>query len=559
MIDNQFYPTPLSLALKARTKFKSDVVRLLEPSAGRGDLLAPLLAGYNRGAKIDCIESDADNLAVLRDKKLNVIGHDFLTYAGGAMYSHILMNPPFEQGAEHVLHAWKIMFDGEIVAIINAETLKNPYTRQRQTLTKLIADHGEVEYLPGEFVTPETQRKTAVEVALVYLRKQSEFKATFIDALSIDKPASEHEKDAVNLDLKEMAIPTNMIQNLVIEFNLAAKALKQAAMYRARASHYLARFDRSIVDSSYNGSDLLGSTTTYFSDGYDKLKERAWSTILRSTNVTDKLSSGQQKAVEAQFTEISRLEFTVQNIYGFLDGIISQQATLQMGMLCEVFDMISKYHPQNRSWFCGWKSNARHRVNAFKVMHTRFILPRCSMSYHASFSWDDEKRFSDFDKVFAMLDGKDAEAIYSLEAMAKEKYKELRSGERVTSDYFDLRYFPQAGTLHFFPTRIDLIDRLNRLVGKHRQWLPMDENKTGNAEFWAQYDKAEAINKRMDLKGLAEWRIHNGDETEKARIGAALREQYEGALADLKINYDMDSALPPSGTPVALPKLESAA
>lgn len=41
---NQFYPTPSQLAYLARNKFKSkNIVRILEPSAGRANLLSPFL------------------------------------------------------------------------------------------------------------------------------------------------------------------------------------------------------------------------------------------------------------------------------------------------------------------------------------------------------------------------------------------------------------------------------------------------------------------------------------------------------------------------------------
>ncbi len=555
-LDLQFYPTPYALALKARNKFKTEIVRLLEPSAGRGDLLEPIINGhrYRRAIEIDCVELDFANQAILRDKKLRVVGHDFLAHKSGAMYSHILMNPPFAQGAEHTLHAWGILYHGELVAILNAETVRNPSTKARQLLCKLIEDYGSVEYLTDEFVTPETQRKTAVEVALVYLKKDSGFKTKFIDGLALDEKT---EMPELKKSENELVIPENQIENWVTSFNLACKSLKQAAMYKSRAAVYVGRFDRSIVDNTTNHGDEITSVAQWFNQDYDKLKERAWSTVLRSSKVTEKLSSGMQKSVESQFEAIKTLDFTVSNIYGFLDGIIEQQGELQIGMVLEVFDMISKYHPENRVWYCGWKSNAKHRVNAFRVMHTRFVLPRCSEHYGSGFSWNDGRRFVDFDKVFALLDGKHVDEIYGLNKMAMDHASDLIAGERVSSDYFDLRYYGGKGTFHFFPRRRDLIDRLNRLVGKHRQWLPMDEAKEETA-FWEQYDKAEAVNKRMDLSKLQEWQLNGGDEPEKVKQRKILEDQYRNALEKLGIKYDLDSALPPVNGPVGLPNLNAA-
>lgn len=73
------------------------------------------------------------------------------------------MNPPFNQGCKHVLHAWDILFDGEIVAILNAETVKNPFSAERRLLAQLIEDHGSVEYIKDAFMDPDTQRKTRLK------------------------------------------------------------------------------------------------------------------------------------------------------------------------------------------------------------------------------------------------------------------------------------------------------------------------------------------------------------------------------------------------------------
>lgn len=47
-----------------------------------------------------------------------------------------------------------------------------------------------------------------------------------------------------------------------------------------------------------------------------------------------------------------------------------------------------------------------------------------------------------------------------------------------------------VGTIHFFPRDKKLIDRLNRLVGRHRQWLPPTDDGVSK-DFWLQYEKAE--------------------------------------------------------------------
>jgi hypothetical protein len=64
------------------------------------------------------------------------------------------------------------------------------------------------------------------------------------------------------------------------------------------------------------------------------------------------------------------------------------------------------------------------------------------------------------------------------------------------STYFDVRFYPGVGTIHFYPTNKAIIDRFNRLVGKERQWLPQDDTQASKA-FWEQYDSAEKVTRKM--------------------------------------------------------------
>jgi tRNA1(Val) A37 N6-methylase TrmN6 len=100
MIDNQFYPTPPHLVEIAWGKFKTrNVTALLEPSAGRANLLERSRGHNNHAVNItDCIESMADNIAVLKQKNFRVVDTDFLNFRTSKLYSHIIMNPPFANG-----------------------------------------------------------------------------------------------------------------------------------------------------------------------------------------------------------------------------------------------------------------------------------------------------------------------------------------------------------------------------------------------------------------------------------------------------------------------------
>lgn len=491
MSDLQFYPTPITLARMAHSKFKNKcITRLLEPSAGRGNLLVPF--GDYKKKNFDCIELDLGNQAILREKKFNVIDADFMQFDGVAMYSHIIMNPPFNNGAEHVIKAWSLIASGELVAIVNAETIKNPFSSARKLLSKLIADYGTVEFIEEAFTEPDTLRKTSVEVALVHLEKTIDLKHTFTNNLVED------EGEVFSLaEKQELAIKSSTITNAVIVFNTAVSALKTFVAAEQEFTYYSALLGKAM--NEINTTEPLSCTELQgcFNTQYETLKNKAWNNILQSTEFRKHLSGKAYTQLVNDFEDVCKLSFTENNIRGFLLGLVEQKSAMNMDMLLDCFDKITKYIPQNRAYYRGWKSNLKHKDQAYRVKMTRFILPRMSNEF-GQLSYNARLQLEDFDKTFLMLSGK-GEFTTSLYSAFTNNFKELINGERISTDYFDIRYYGGTGTIHFFPTNKDVIDRFNLLVGRERKWLPA-EGDTVTDVFWKQYDAAEKITGSMQVK-----------------------------------------------------------
>lgn len=513
MEDFQFYPTPPDLARRAWRKFKNtSFTRVLEPSAGTGDLATghPNHADHwRREIPIDVCELDMGKHPILRGKRLNVVGSDFLKMTSGALYSHIVLNPPFAEGARHVLKAWDILWDGEIVAILNAETIRNPFSRERQFLVDLIEKHGEVEFIEGAFIVPEAERKTSVDVALVWLKKSADVANDIVGDLLSNLKKDETEESVIGgyQAPHELALPNSFVENSVRAFNAALKAMRDAVFAQAKANYYASILGDTMAVRNGDGATERADTSVEFVQNtvakqYLELKDRAWASVLRSTNVTSRLSSAAQRRVESEFEEIKKFEFTIENIYGFLCGIVESQGDIQISMVCDVFDLITKYHTDNTVFYKsyrgnGWKSNDKHRTCGMRIKTTRFILPgHGTDGWRSSLSWESTRLLDDFDKVFALVDGGKHAPAVSLNYVFNHHFNDLRSGKRVSSSYFDVRYYPGAGTIHFFPKDKKLIDRFNRLVGQHRQWIPPSDVPVSDA-FWLQYQEAEKFDKEF--------------------------------------------------------------
>ncbi len=191
LFDSEFFPTPPHVAHKMLEKVSRSARYFLEPSAGKGDLAQAIKSRFHN-AKVDCIEQSPELVAILTDKQFPVVGFDWLDYAGVSYYDACVMNPPFSNGDDHLLRAWDFMHEGEIVCLLNAETIRNPHTAARKRLASILEQNGNVEFLGDCFSRAE--RKTGVDVAMVYLKKTAEDD-------TIDLWASEKEEREVNDDI----------------------------------------------------------------------------------------------------------------------------------------------------------------------------------------------------------------------------------------------------------------------------------------------------------------------------------------------------------------------
>ena len=140
MDTEQFYPTPKELLEKIfkDTDWRT-VSSILEPSAGNGDICDYIMDAadkypyYNRSLDIDCIGINENRRAALKGKNYRVIYDGFIRFQTYKQYDLIAMNPPFAEGERHLLKALEMQKNGGcVMCILNAETLRNPYTKEKE-------------------------------------------------------------------------------------------------------------------------------------------------------------------------------------------------------------------------------------------------------------------------------------------------------------------------------------------------------------------------------------------------------------------------------------------
>ena len=142
---------------------------MLEPSAGKGDLVKAIRKSFYKfsnerdyGTTIDCIEKDERLASILKGDGECVVYDDFLGFETFKRYDLIIMNPPFDNGALHLLKAIDLMVNGgQIVCLLNAETLRNPYTNNRTFLARRLEElQAKVTYVEGAFSQRRAQDRS---------------------------------------------------------------------------------------------------------------------------------------------------------------------------------------------------------------------------------------------------------------------------------------------------------------------------------------------------------------------------------------------------------------
>jgi protein-L-isoaspartate O-methyltransferase len=158
----QLFPTPPALA--ERMVEEADILpghSVLEPSAGTGAILAAL-PNVRPFGSVTAVEINATLAASLEQIADETICGDFLEQNGNlGTFDRILMNPPFENGADikHIQHAMKMLKPGGRLVAICANG-----PRQQTTLKPLAENSGGwYEDLPaGTFASQGTNVNTAI-------------------------------------------------------------------------------------------------------------------------------------------------------------------------------------------------------------------------------------------------------------------------------------------------------------------------------------------------------------------------------------------------------------
>lgn len=490
--DNKdFYITPEWLIKKMyrKTNRFSYHGYALDPCAGNG-AISEYMAEKCRNLHV--IENDINFQPILRED-FYLVDYDFLTYHSHTQYDLIIGNAPFSLGLEFLNKAIQMTYDGEIVLLINAETIKNPCNLPRMALVEQLTGlKADIEFISGAF--DNSERKTGVEVALIYIDiSPEEEKEDLFDGAN----KNDASRDADNIPYDDIEGQGELstkdpITDMVDAYNRTVKVNINTIIDFYKNSKYT---------SNYLTLKIFSKKDDRFNNGSgDPIKEKVnfvvetirhdyWMELLETGKVRKYLTKKKKDVFMNQLKKNARMEFTENNIKSFLINLINGFEETLNDAIEDLFDRMTSHHyndddlfNKNVHMYSGWKTNNCFKVNK-KVIIPYYYANSGTGFWNKQTNWQgggwkgawqvryaivDELR--DIDLVMSYFDGQ-KEYIGIVEAL--EKAIESDTTRNVESTYFNITIY-KKGTIHLTWRDKDILRRFNIAAGKKKEWLHQD-------------------------------------------------------------------------------------
>lgn len=491
MYNKNYYPTPDNIIAQMIEPYREEIknATILEPSAGMGAILNKLYFAGAKKEKMYAIEIDDNFQATLKGRGYKVIHNDFLTYSGAMNFDMIIMNPPFDRGAEHLLRAWEILRGGKIVCLLNEETINNPHSENRRDLAKLIEKHGTVEYLGNAF--GDADRKTQVGVVMVRLEKVAAQSGVKFD-MKGSAPIEDIDMSSKASGVEKRDYVGALVRSYQMALNTSEALYKAMQDFRLYTSVFASQYDvPKMLAAFYETSQKQGFSSAH-NEFVMSLQGKAWDTIFNKTKASN-LATKKAKDKFHQWREEQKgVDLNEENIWLLLEALVSQRGQIVSECIEDVFDRLTQYSEKNRSTIGG----DRYKTNSAYTVCKKFIL-----NYIVETGWSNGLSLNhrvydlldDIDRAMCMISGKpfSVEPIPGLPAEEQPKgIVKLKDAIMnwcrdlsvpAESEFFTFQCY-KKGSAHFTFKDETLLNEFNRRACAAKGWqLPEAETFKGKA------------------------------------------------------------------------------
>lgn len=510
MIPKELYPTPQSVAYKMMSlvDFKR-VETILEPSAGYGDLAKVAVSklasidyrNYNLAENpflaetIDLVEIDEKCRAFLKSKNGNVVANDFLTFQTFKRYDLIVMNPPFSEGVKHILKAIEMLeYGGQLVCLLNSETINNPYTLERKVLVEKIEKYNGKVYEYGRCFE-SAERSTDVEVCCVYIDIPKGSQSDILDSLEKAERVCE-DPDEERGELSD-ELETYM-RAIVGQFERECKAgLKLINEYRAISAKCLTSFSDSFKQpilelKVYGHTSYSKSVENEF---LEKVRYKYWEALFARREICEKMTGEMQSEFYSRLEEFKTIEFNLHNINELQFQLAKRTAESIENAIMDLFHEFARDH----SWFPECRNNIHHYYNGWAtnkcgVINKKVIIPLSGFSYNyhrggkmLDLGYSVTRKIADIEKVFSYLDTGITDCWETVDKVMNRAQANDQS-QNIEFKYFSVTFY-KKGTAHITFKDMELLKRFNIFAGQREGGLPPSYGKKAYSDM-TQREKA---------------------------------------------------------------------
>lgn len=475
MFNNDFFPTPLNVIeiMTEGINLKGKVI--LEPSAGSGAIVDYL---QQHEAEVIACENDTRLKEIIKSK-CKLLTDDFLTVLSEQI-SHIdfiIMNPPFSNGAKHILHAYNIAPKGcKIISLCNASTIDNCYTGERKELFNIIENYGSVQQLGDCFA--EAERKTGVNVAMVTLCKPGEsYKNEFEGFFMEDEPEEGGENGIMSY---------NVVRDLVNRYVAAVKLYDQQLETGAKMNALLSGFygEQLTFTCTEKGAPKLRN------DFKKDMQKAGWKFIFNKMNLTKHTTKGLREDINKFVEQQTEIPFTMRNIYKMLEIVVGTSGQRMDKAILEVFDRVTERHHDNRYNMKGWKTNSHYLVGK-KFILPNMISPAKEYGFtshtYSSLRSSYDGIIPDFEKALCYITGTNYDEIQTVNASINRN----NYGDWHTSQFFRYKGY-KNGNMHFEFMNEEVWQQFNKRVAKlkgYPLYEPKEQTKYQERQTGRAYQK----------------------------------------------------------------------
>jgi len=280
---------------------------------------------------------------------------------------YIVMNPPFSEGARHILHAFEIAPAGcTIIALCNEDNLERGWNYEKnKQLIETVELFGRHEYL-GE-VFKNAERQTRVHVALIKLYKEGEGENEF-DGYYF----SQIDEDEANMNQREGIMQYNIVRDLVNRYVSAVKLfdetleaankINELAQYPEAGEYEYIPIRFGTIKGGYGG-DAINVTHQQYKK---ELQKYYWHIIFKKLNMEKYATKHLREQINKFIEQQTNVPFTMGNIYRVIDMVIQTNGQRMQKALVEAFDLICSFSAENNTAGEKWKTNANYMVKEWQ-------------------------------------------------------------------------------------------------------------------------------------------------------------------------------------------------